>query len=409
MFMPSAWKDKGGWIARFRGVDMPKGKYRQVRIPGEYLRPNLEDIDAANHADKCRRLCELIEAKSYSADDIREAVKRRAITKEMADRITKGLPIHIETTPVLSLLGAATMHPATEHERNCPEDYRRHQRDLEQFSEWSGVTACKDVTLDLVTRYVSHLKTVTKSQSTMQHKMLWLRRAMKVHRTRGGNDPLERIKIVSKRRTGAGRREIDVWGLDDLCRGAVALQQAENHRALAVVALGGFMGLRPSEITRAKIGDIEDGLLSTGMKTEESERILPIPKPVLKMIEPLLDGPASRALIPTHSPVARSNTDKHFDPRRGLRFFTDDIRNAAGGNRRPCDLRKSFMTWAVDNGIDPSAIERYMGHAAGLVSAVSSRHYYKALNADKLRPHCRKMEKKIEKMLQKMLQENADH
>ncbi len=423
--MSSAFRDKttpGAWIADFRPFAARGSRRRRVRIPPARCRT---ETDARAYAAECDRYCRLLETCAPAGPaDIRHALRLKAITAEEADRLagdpTGRLLAHSRPT----IDQAHDLHPSTHRTLSArSRDYDRCQSAIDRFRRFAGVTYIDQVTVQLVQRYLDHLRAAGLSWDTRRHLLLPIRRACRMAPSLGHADPL--AGLLLDRRDEAP--EIPVWTLPELCHAAIAFQAISSPLPLATLALGGFLGLRPSEICRALVSDIVPLtavpapigpmspicpilLLQVGLrarKNAQSRRDLPIPPIVADWLAPLITGRQPAApLIPRQCPCSLHSSPFTLHPskRRGAslpfdayalsKWFTPLMTAAIpDAARHPIKaLRKSFATWAINSGIDERHVEAYLGHLSSRVAAVTSRHYLAAARARELLPAAMSMD-----------------
>lgn len=387
--MASAFKDKKGWIADFRPYLGAGRQRRRVRVPVTRLRLATSEKEAArDFAAECDRLCRLIELDPRPSH-IDYALEIRAITPDDLTRIDGHTPP--PSRDRLTIEAAAELHPSTIRESESNQrDYDYHIKCLRDFVAWSGVDHVEDISLESVSRWIAHLKTKKYKWDTRRHYLIPLKRAARMGASLGLPDPLAG-HILDRRETPA---PVQIWTLKELCEAASGLLEGEQWRELAVLALGGFMGLRPSEIVRAKCGDIEDGILAIGereRKNAQSKRHLPIPALICGWIEPLLNDSPDAPLIRSNS--LKCAKSAHFF-RGSLAPWFDE--NVAGflpirKGMTVKHLRKSFATWTIREGISPIQIEPYLGHTISIVGDITAKHYLANYQASALAPLAEKI------------------
>ncbi len=383
--MAYAIQDAGGWIARFRGYQRQGRHKAQVRVPRDRLRPGHEEEDARAYAAECDNVCRLLEV-ARSPATIARALTLKAISVAQADAMRAR---QAAVTPSLSLqpltiLDAARMHPASH--REIARDLAaaaRHERELGVFQAFAGETLLQRVTLDQVLRYVETMTAEGISWDGRRHRLLWLRRATRMGTARGLPDVLGSLALDRRPPlAGGGQVGKGYWSLAELARGVV---RAKDARLRAVIGLGGFLGLRPSEIFHAQITDIDDGHLRTGMKNVQSVRMLPVPSLLREWIAAAIAKRKEGLIVPTHGKWGHKLgrfTEASFG------FWFDPLMAAASGKKlSPKYLRKSFTGWAFRSKDLPTQhVEAIMGHKTALASIVTGRHYLPELVARELRP-----------------------
>jgi integrase len=177
-----------------------------------------------------------------------------------------------------------------------------------------------------------------------------------------------------------------VWSIDEL-RGAwksVWLAEAAPTARL-VIGLGGLMGLRPTEIIEARLGDVSDGLLTTGRKTTASHRIIPIPETVKEALK----RPRPRKAKTDHLVIGGRGTGLALN---GLNHFMKRTLGVA-----PKFLRKSFTSAMIRQKAPPELLEAYIGHEHAMMRAVTSRHYMAEYLAEEMRVVAEKVDNLVTK------------
>jgi integrase len=404
--MASAFYDavKRRWLARFYGPNQSGTERRTVRIPAEHLRPGAEKTSADAYAQECERLAKLCEGTPNPAI-ITRAAAMGALTEAQALALRQRKPLPTarpSPSRALTIVAAAESHPSSA--RETPGELKRHRGEVLRFSAWSGAETVSELSLELVQRWVKELDGQGLAWDSRRHALLWLRRASRMAGAVGLADPLS--EFVLDRR---GRRPaIDVWSLDELCTAARALRQRPDLRPLACLLLGGFVGLRPSEIARVRIGDLSpDGVLAIGQREGEgknraSRRKLPLPADILRDLRRLAgDRPADQPLIAKATRWANCGGDPFFCIDTLGQWFRDAVMRSAPGapavlrQLPPKSLRKSFATWATRRKLDRDHIERYLGHDNPWTPRITEHHYLADHEAEELRPFAAEISKAL--------------
>jgi len=402
--MASAFKDKTGWVADYRGPHAPPKRRRRTRVPAAVI-ANAPDPRAAAllYAQECERLARLLES-SPMPTLIHQALEMGVINDEQADALdnsSSALKEFMCPSRPLTILEAFQAHPSTIKGRHTAE-CARHQAHLEEFCKRYEVELASKLTLDLVMQWARYLERERRyAPDSIRHALIGLRRASRIAGSRGLPDPLTGFQLLRRATTP----DVLCWDPVDLCKGLLALQAAEDHRATAVLALGGFMGLRPSEICRLQVGDIKGDVVRVGLraaKNRDSRRDLPMPEIVAQAIAPLLTNREPGApLIAPNSAATKAATVavRPFALSSLTHLLSPPIAAAIGSPGTIKHLRKSFASWAVD--VLPVAIvEDFMGHRHSGVAAVTARHYLGKSKLAKLRPHAEKMNEFLSECLQ---------
>ena len=151
-------------------------------------------------------------------------------------------------------------------------------------------------------------------------------------------------------------------------------------RAAAVILLGGFAGLRPTEILRVLPADLDvpTSILHVGQrqaKNNPSVRSIPLAPEVARRLEPLL------------SPALFLNRNRQRPMNEAsLRHYMSTRLAATGLLLPPKYLRKSFVSALKHAGARPDLLERYIGHAISDQSAVTAQSYLADYDAIQLQP-----------------------
>lgn len=140
-----------------------------------------------------------------------------------------------------------------------------------------------------------------------------------------------------------------------------AAEQAGPDR-WALVALMGYMGLRVSEACAVNVEDyagrVQRGhyvleVLGKGSKPAT----IPIPVPVLRALDAAAGGR-------TEGPLLRTRTGARLERRSALRWVTT-LGKRAGVERITCHaLRRTYVTLALDAGVDVRDVQRGARHAS---------------------------------------------
>lgn len=369
--MASGFKDNKGWIASFRGAD---GNRKRVRIPDGCVETK-EEADA--YAQECERYVKRIgKAIAPDLDDIDHALKLKAISEKHADDYRKSAPITSAARPEsLTIEDAWERHPSTLREGTTDgKAYTRHLKHLREFCEFYSVTKLKDVTLAMVQDWILRKRVAGVSFDGRRHMVLSIKRACQMGATAGLPNPVAGFRLDYRERS----KGIDAWSLKEIAQAARVFADQFDNRALSALGMGALMGLRPSEIIRARVIDVEGDLLHIGReeaKNDASVRSLVIPPAMLPWIRAQIKG--KKALEPIVAPAQRRTKKRieSYDPDSFRAWFRPNMAAASGRDLYPKALRKTFATWTLDAGIDTVWIERYLGHTLSGLSRVTSKHY----------------------------------
>lgn len=283
----------------------------------------------------------------------------------------------------LSLRALALSHPSTQRD---PEDRQaEYLKYLDAFAEHAGVYLLHQVTVAHVQAWIERMRSAELAFDTRRHRLLYLRRACAMGPSHGLPDVLNQLRL--------DRRDdpvvVESWTLADLAR---MLTRIEEPAARAAIALGGVMGLRPSEICRATIEDLGDGVLEVGGRERKrlaSHRRLPIPKVALPWIQAAcMEGGYTvrdRAAPLIRLPGTRKGHLRLDVLNHRLRTIIKE--HAPEGPVK--HLRKTCATWLRRSGQGGDYLEAWLGHETTLRTSITARHYTAdllALLCDELRP-----------------------
>lgn len=404
--MANTYKDRSGWIVEFRGLT---GR-RRTRVPHERTdAPSIEEERtlAQGYADECERYCRILMGSTLHPEDIAHAERLKAITASQADALRGGMPCPPPTPkrgPV-TVLEAAGDHPATKREyTKDPIGFSRHRREVLTFCEWAKITYLKDLRLSHVEGWLKNLEGEGLAWDTRRHKILWIRRAAAMAPNHGLTDVLHSLKL-DRRETS---HSVEGWTLAELASGIVQLEAAGELRTLALLALGGFVGLRTTEIGRLRVEDFDfaAAVLEVGVrdrKTAASRRNLALPALVNAWCQQLAGGKISGPLFPAMK--KSKSTERHINDNMFGRRFREKLATATGRDLAPKCLRKSFVRIALDAGLAPRDVESFLGHhqySSKEITDVTLRHYWIKEQAEKLRPAAVKLNEILAKTLREI-------
>jgi integrase len=381
--MPNAQCDRGYWTAGFRGLH---GELRRVRVPAAHLLGHADPkAEAVRWATECELLCARLDSARRSGPiddaDVRLALDRKAITQAQADALRGGAapPLQQVLPHTWSILDAALAHPSTQHEsKRQPDDYRKHRAWCERFCTWSRIHRIEALTLDQAQAWIAHLTAEGYSWDTRRHALLYLRRAARMAGSVGLPDVLGGFRLDRRE----SRPRVLVYDLPLIAR---LLNGATDPRLRLAIALGAGLGLRPSETTRLRCGDLDSdqvlriggaaGSTATTTKTAASQRDLPVPALIADWWRALAAGrrPADQLL----TTASRRHVAQPFTAHAFAAWMRDGCEAILGAELTlPAkSLRKSFATWTLRAGLKIDHVEAFLGHSHHLAAAVTSRHY----------------------------------
>jgi len=162
------------------------------------------------------------------------------------------------------------------------------------------------------------------------------------------------------------------------------LGKPEGHRNRAIIEVLYSSGLRVSELTDLKIGNIytEIGFLRVVGKGNK-ERLVPIGKDALKYLRLYIDE------VRRHQTPAKGHEEIVFLNRRGKKLtrvmIFIMIKNLAqevgiAKNISPHTFRHSFATHLIEGGADLRAVQEMLGH-----ESITTTEIYTHLDRDYLR------------------------
>lgn len=183
-----------------------------------------------------------------------------------------------------------------------------------------------------------------------------------------------------------GRKLPDTLSYHEITRllEGIELGKPEGHRNRAIIEVLYSSGLRVSELTDLKIGNIymDIGFLRVVGKGNK-ERLVPIGKDALKYLKLYLDE------IRRHQKPAKGHEEFVFLNRRGKKLtrvmIFIMIKNLAqevgiAKNISPHTFRHSFATHLIEGGADLRAVQEMLGH-----ESITTTEIYTHLDRDYLR------------------------
>lgn len=391
--MPSAFYDKrrGTWVADYRGLFQGSTQRLRPRVPASRIfSAATAKADATAFAQELHRYCRLLE-RGATDQDVAHALNIGAITEAEAQALLSGRPVEPRRRlEPITIRDAALSHPSTQ--RDGMREQLRYLAYVDDFARFAGVTHLHLVTLDQVLRWIAELRARGWAWDTRRHALLYVRRACVMAAQHGLPNVLVGIKLDQQERR---QRVVRAWSLPQLAAALVAC--GDDHRVRAAIALGGCLGLRPTEICRVSVTDLEGDLLHIGRrdaKNAASVRALPVPACVLPWLTAAAGKRKSGPLI--ESDVRRRG--RHLTPSGLFQALTDALSAAPRPPIAPKDLRKTFATWAAPV-IAGADLERFLGHASALHAQVTVRHYLAHHLAEQLRPAAKALDAALSEAL----------
>jgi site-specific recombinase XerD len=394
--------DSPYWWYRLRDPDgkrlLKRSIYRQAERAKGYvdqMAKDLEDALARHSRDKDGEAATML-------------IKHGIITAEQAAQsLGDGeAPSYIRE---LTIEEAANSHDSTAYDiAHAPTEYRRHLRDLRLFLEWSPTNfLARDLTRELVRRYVAHLQRTIASPDTIRHRLLYLRRAASyAHAQLGYGNPFADLRI-RHRANAAPVRRVKAYSAKAAVAILRALEAAGDLKGAVALGLQCLCGLRPSEVSRLTVGDYRDGVLAVGVsqrKNASSRRDIPVPATLAAWMDKLAADPTptrkyrlevQRPRRPAKEPLIvsrrRDGTGKGHYEKTAFSKYCKDLLTAHGGHLSTKALRKTFASAAAYK-VDLRLFEIYMGHKPEGLSAVTWQHYMETTPAQVLQPVADAME-----------------
>lgn len=292
----------------------------------------------------------------------------------------------------------ADLSPMAQGEkRNRPGDYKTHMARLREFMEATGVTHIDQLTPAHARGWIDRLIANGNTTEQIRHRLRYLRAAANTAPEHGHANPLGLIRIP---RNAAAPKKIVTLSLAEL-RKLLGPPSGLMLRHRIAVGLMGAMGLRLSEVCRLQWADLRNDVLHVGArdrKTVASERMLPVPSPLLSLLEEhraeriaslSKRGLRSSDMSPAILARRHSLDIAALDIRRMSRSMTAAIATALPGTAATAtSLRKSFATVATwDLGIPPEVVEAFLGRRVSGLGSVTNRHYLGRAAVERLRPH----------------------
>ncbi len=322
-----------------------------------------------------------VQRTSKEFSSARKAASDRSI--KLREINAAGTAARRPTREGITIEGAWEKHPSTIRE---PEDRRKkYRRMLKAFTDHVRYVELRKLSFADVADWVAELKTGKPEYpegfawSTRFHYLMPLRRAAAMAVTFGLPDVLAELSIDER---DEEEHNVQAWTLSEIAQ--AWHQLADNRRARVALALGAFVGLRPSEIYRAKCGDLDpDGRLAIGIrqvseaelraaKNKPSRRKLPLPAIVLAEVRALIGTRSpDKPLISTH----KGKASGPFNEITLVEWLGPLLEQATGRALTPKHLRKSFASWVIAAAVDFWHAEAYMGRDTPMTKSITGRRY----------------------------------
>ncbi len=377
--MPCAYRDGLGWIAEYRTVNHPRGtRPKRCRVPAVRFAGCTDDRQAkaiaTAFAEACDSACRQLEL-PHLPDDVRQALRLNVLSQDQATALLGGqaLPPSIADKAPWTLTQANDAHPSTQR---MPAAQRwKYYAYLADFERHANITQARDLRLAHVTAYIAHRIAAGDAYDTRRHRLLFIRRAARMVTTLGLPDPLDGF-LLDQRTT---RVTFDAYDLDEIASTAHGMITASNWKALCALALGGCVGLRPSECFDAEIKDLTDDVLATGKKTPASARKIPLPPLVHTWLKKLIGTRTSGAIF-------LNTRDGAYTERSWSDWLCTELEKHGPRRIKAKELRKSFTTWTIRGDLNERHIEAFLGHEDVLTNPTTRRHYLADWLTTQIRP-----------------------
>lgn len=393
------------WYLKFKGLGA-----RIERCSSGILASDATHDHALSVARDIEDACRVLRAfRSHSIGEIERATNYLVSVKYLApkqadawlsDPRSAGETADAERDQrIVGIMEAALAHPSAMREKvRDGASFMRHQRELREFMDWARVTRLRDLSRELVLRYVQHMKAEGRAWDSRRHRLLWLRYACAMAPENGIADPIARFRI-DERRGDAERTETESLTEEQLGALLRALVTRGDTHWLVVVGLMACCGLRGSEVLRLEVGDIDGDVVRVGRrdrKTASSRRDLPMPATVAGWVRAACaDQPADAPLVRTGKSRGRAPNRYNLARDLGKRIGTD-----AGIDVPVKTLRKTFATLATWNwNLDSRHIDSYLGRRIEGYSTTTAAHYLAKAQRKLLAPVAAQIDMEIRRIL----------
>lgn len=404
--MPSAWRDKSGyWCARWRGYEQ-RGSERTIRRPAVAdLRRGHEQEDALAWAYECERYCRRLEQGQVDDRDIEHARRIRAISSQQARALLGGDAPGPDPDGPAEIVACWKAHPSTvrEYERR-PAEFHRHERELQEFLDWSGKRFQRDVSCDLILLWVEELRRRGLSWDGRRHRLLALRRASTMGAVLHGIADALPSRLRIDRRGEDEHTTPEGWEWDEVWRVLIPqtiirpITIAPHWKRTTIglrhrlaVALGAGLGLRPSEIGRLEIRDWQRPVLEVGARARKNRgswRLLPMPPTIAAWLDQAvaeLDGKPTTLILAIESHRCERKAFSCRSEAWGQWCAT--WLPAVTGRALPAKcMRKTFTSAATAAGIREHVLEPWIGHMPERLAASTRLHYLLRARLHELQP-----------------------
>lgn len=361
------------------------------RFARKRTRRNYKDVKSPRDGEALARLIETHIAALDKAPGDRATVnwliEHRVLPPEHAAQIRGESLGTARGEPTIT--AAFEAHPSTVREKaRRKRDYNRYKGELARFTKWNGGRdRLADLTAERVAAYIEYLRDVPLAFDSRNHALRPLRRASRVAPRFGKRDYLTGFPL-DRRDAARSEHRRETYTPEELIRLLAALDGMVDRRAVVTIALMACCGLRPSEAMAARVGDLKDGVLSTGKKTASSHREIPVPATVAGWVRDLETGRKPGAALISSACRWRAGYPIDF---RNLKMIYPKWLAAVGHTSRegvdpkepdrkrylpPGHLRKTFVdlaVWHLD--LNERIVDGYLGRPIQGLTDVTTRNY----------------------------------
>lgn len=192
-----------------------------------------------------------------------------------------------------------------------------------------------------------------------------------------------RASKVPKGTAEGATREIFPYNLAELRAVHAAMSERTSETNADIVLVLGLTGLRWGELCALRVRDVQelpyaavrpsrsksDGAPLRNVTKGGQPRTVPLSDDVAEIVFPLIDGRGPNDLV---SPNALGTFRAENNWKRDSHW--DDVKRG----RRVHDLRHTFATLALSNGVDIKTVQNWLGHSTAKLTLDTYGHYMKS-------------------------------
>ena len=243
-----------------------------------------------------------------------------------------------------------------------------YQTDLEQFTDYSELSAIKQITADVICRFIWHLHEQQYAPKTLARKLSAIREFCKFLYSEKIIDTNPAAEILTPKQEHLLPKFLTTEEIKNLIDTAKQKQDYRWHRVAVMIELMYATGLRVSELVCLPENAINynKGLITVFGKGSK-ERVVPIAKEAMKCVmeyaayreDFIKKNSSSPWLFPSLSAA-----DGHFT----RNAFLKDLKTLAvdcgiyPAKISPHVLRHSFATHLINNDADLRSVQKMLGH-----------------------------------------------